>query len=420
MSPQILIVGAGAAGLLAARRLSASGFNVHLIEAAEFAGGRIRTVSISGFPAPVEAGAEFVHGDLPVTVALAREAGVSLVNTHFEQMAVGSQAAGPSYWDEMMEKMGRLDKDVAVADFLSTYFGGEKYEMLRRSVRGFAEGYDLADLNSASTKALYAEWSSEEGTPGYRPEGGYGRLVDFLVRQCDRLGVAMHFSTPVTEIHWQEGSVDLVTGGGSNYEGAAVLVTVSLGALFRLAFKPAIPDYLQAARRIGYGSVVKILLNFRSAFWRKKKGDETTLFVLSDQPVPTWWTQTGATSTLLTGWLTGENMRRFLRLDEKGQVDACLASLERIFSLGTGDLRNELMACYIIDWGQQPNVYGGYSFETVTTPESRRVLNTPVGDTVYFAGEAVDEGQAPGTVEAAFHSGLVAAEKIIARHQPRY
>src|SRR5579872_5406030 len=123
MSSQILIVGAGAAGLQAARQLSAAGFVVRIIEAVESAGGRMRTLSIPGFSEPVEAGAEFVHGDLPITLGLAREAGVSLISTHFEQLTVGQQAAGPDYWDELMEEMGRLDRDMPVAEFLATHFG---------------------------------------------------------------------------------------------------------------------------------------------------------------------------------------------------------------------------------------------------------------------------------------------------------
>ena len=63
-----------------------------------------------------------------------------------------------------MDQMAALDQDMAVADFLNTYFGGEANERLRWAVRRFAEGYDLADINFASTKALYREWSRDEGT----------------------------------------------------------------------------------------------------------------------------------------------------------------------------------------------------------------------------------------------------------------
>jgi monoamine oxidase len=176
---------------------------------------------------------------------------------------------------------------------------------------------------------------------------------------------------------------------------------------------------MEAVGSIGWGSVIKILFEFRTRWWEKGR-DGKTLFILSRQPVPTWWTQPQPFSTLLTGWLTGEHMRRFQKLDEKDRVETCLASLAAIFSVDNAFLKDQLVAFRIFDWAQQPFILGGYSYDTVKTPECRQLLRTPVADTLYFAGEAVYDGPVPGTVEAAFHSGMEAAEKIIARHKPRY
>ena len=178
---------------------------------------------------------------------------------------------------------------------------------------------------------------------------------------------------------------------------------------------PAVPEVLQAAGGIGYGSVIKILLEFRTPFWREGRPGAQTLFIVSRQPVPTWWTQLEEASTLLTGWLTGENMRRFRALSPQDRLRSCLASLAEIFSRDAVVLRNELVASRIVDWQEHPYIHGGYSFDMVTTPACRRLLREPVAETLYFAGEALYEGNAPGTVEAAFHSGLEVAEKIIAR-----
>ena len=140
------------------------------------------------------------------------------------------------------------------------------------------------------------------------------------------------------------------------------------------------------------------------------------MFIVSEQQVPVWWTQADEGSTLLTGWLTGENMRRFQALDPQDRLAHCLSSLAAIFSRDIALLQDQLEAFRIFDWREQPYVHGGYSFDMVMTPASRQILRTPVAETLYFAGEAIYEGSAPGTVEAAFHSGLEVAEKIIARH----
>src|ERR1700742_3109045 len=118
MASSILVIGAGAAGLIAARQLAAAGFAVTLLEAAAVPGGRIFSFSIPGFAGFVEAGAEFVHGDLPITLQLAREAGILLIPTHHSQMTVGSQnQSGPFNWDELMKVMSELKEDMSFESF---------------------------------------------------------------------------------------------------------------------------------------------------------------------------------------------------------------------------------------------------------------------------------------------------------------
>ncbi|HLX67410.1 MAG TPA: NAD(P)/FAD-dependent oxidoreductase, partial [Puia sp.] len=384
MSSRILIIGAGASGLIAGRRLAAEGFSVILLEAAAVPGGRIHSFPIPGFTGLVEAGAEFVHGDLPITLQLAREAGVSLIPTDHSSMTaeqnkmpVGAQIDAPFHWEELMDEMAKLTADQPIAQFLATHFPGEKYARLRRSVQRFAEGYDLADLATASTKTLYTEWSGEEDSGEYRVQGGYGQLVDYLVRECRRLGAHVHFGSPVTEVRWEAGSVEAVTAGGERFMAEQLIVTASLGALPRIVFKPSIVHLMEAVAGIGYGSVIKILLEFRTPFWREGRPGAQTLFILSEQPVPVWWTQVEEQSTLLTGWLTGENMRRFQALDPNERLEQCLLSLAGIFSRDIALLRNELAAFRIFDWLEQPFVHGGYSFDMVKTPACRQRLRTP-------------------------------------------
>ena len=414
MSSKVLIIGAGASGLMAGRRLAAEGFAVTLLEAATVPGGRIHSFSIPGFTALVEAGAEFVHGDLPITFQLAHEAGALLIPTNHSQMTPEHEKVdAPFHWIDLMKEMARLEDDQPIAQFLDTHFPGEKYARLRRSVQRFSEGYDLADLATVSTKALYLEWSGEEDSSEYRVEGGYSRLVDYLVRECRRIGASVHFGSPVTEVRWQAGSVEVMTAAEQRFTAERLIVTASLGVLPGIVFLPSIPDIIQAAGGIGYGSVIKILLEFKTPFWREIRPGAETIFIVSEQPVPTWWTQADEKSTLLTGWLTGENMRQFQALDPQDRLEHCLSSLAAIFSRDIALLRDELAAFRIFDWQEQPYVHGGYSFDMVITPACRQLLRTPVAETLYFAGEAIYEGSVPGTVEAAFHSGLEVAEKII-------
>jgi monoamine oxidase len=331
--------------------------------------------------------------------------------------------------------MAALEEDEPIAAFLAREFPGDKYSGLRDSVRGFAEGYDLADMNRASTKALYKEWAHESEEEEYRLEGGYRRLAGHLVTQCLANGCAIHFSTPVTHIRWQKGRVEVTAAAGQIFTGNRLVIAVPLSVLqadgpdlppgpsssapriqlLPLQFFPSIPIHLQAARQLGYGSVIKILLEFKTAFWKEKKKTGQTLFILSDEPVPTWWTQPEDANTLLTGWLTGDNMRAFQNLTGPGRLDACLSAVASIFTVDRTFLQRQLTASRILDWSAAPYIAGGYSFEAINGAEARAILSQPVEQTLYFAGEALYEGAAPATVEAAFCSGHTVAQKIIAQ-----
>ncbi|HEY4336622.1 MAG TPA: NAD(P)/FAD-dependent oxidoreductase [Puia sp.] len=434
MSTSIIIIGAGAAGLQAGRRCSQAGHRVILLEAAAEPGGRILGLAPEGFRAPVEGGAEFIHGSLPLSLGLMKEAGIVLRAVKSEMVrrpagSGGSAGSGDSGgeeehggvmgadWGALMEAMAGLTRDLPMAEFLATHFDGERYTSLRESARRFAEGYDLADLNRASTLALYKEWSGEEGEEEWRPVAGYRQMIDFLATECGRNGAELYYSSPVTEVSWQQGRVAAKTAGGRVYTADTLVVSVSLGVLASgdIRFHPALPEMEEGVRQLGFGSVIKILLEFKHPFWLDEKPKDQTLFILSDQPVPTWWTQTEEDSRLLTGWLAGDRMRRFQQLDEAGRVGSCLRSVAAIFSREVEELSAELVGILVLDWSLMPFVKGGYSYETVGAAKARASLSRPFGDTVYLCGEALYEGESPGTVEAALQSGWDVAEKIIAR-----
>jgi monoamine oxidase len=443
MASSIIIIGAGASGLAAARRLSGAGFVVTVLEAGAEPGGRILSLAPgeaareaavpaaagqSRFSGVVEGGAEFIHGELPLSLQLAKEAGVPLHPVRGQMVRLqrgkglgssGGDAFMGKDWDLLMERMEELREDEPIADFMVRNFSGDRYTALRDSVRRFAEGYDLADIQRVSTKALYNEWAREGEDEEYRPVGGYRRLVDFLVTECRKQGCVFHFSSAVAQVSWQPGRVEARTGGGQVFEADRMLVTVSLGVLQAgpsvLDFSPVIPDWLTAARQLGYGSVIKILLEFKRPFWEKEKKKDQTLFIISDESIPTWWTQPEAGSCLLTGWLAGGPMTQFQALDRQERIDSCLRSLASIFSIGEEELRELLSASLILDWAGAPYIRGGYSFDTVGAAAARAQLSLPVGQTIWFAGEALYEGMAPGTVEAAFTSGDGTAKKIIAQ-----
>lgn len=420
----VIIIGAGASGLMAAMQLSAGGRVVVVLEARERLGGRIHTIHSPGFGTAVEAGPEFVHGDLPLTLGLLQKAGIPLTpaggKMYRSEGGKWKTSHGPvKGWDDLLKRMGTLDKDMPVEAFLDEYYPGPENDDLRKFMRRYAEGYDLADTRIASTSALYSEWSRED-QPQRRVEGGYERLISHMAGEAARQGCTIHTGAIVKEIDWSPGSVRVMSADGRRFTGSAALVTVPLGVLqstadekAHITFFPSIPTRLLAAGRMGYGSVIKILLQFKEPFWRERTPGLG--FLISDQSLPVWWTQAPSEQALLTGWFGGPRTAAYRDSAPDQVIKAALHSLSVIFQLDETFLRTSLQDSLVADWSRDPFALGAYSFSAVEERKARQLLNTPVDNTLFFAGEALYEGDStPGTVEAALASGQAVAAAIAA------
>jgi phytoene dehydrogenase-like protein len=181
----IVVIGAGAAGLMAARELARAGKRVTILEARDRCGGRIHPLPVAEFGYPAEGGAEFVHGEAPVTHGLLREAGLSLLPIEGAQWTVedGKLSRGGSQDPDeaqLHKALQELNDDLTVAEFLGRHFAGPKYDRLRHSIERMVEGYDAADPERASILALRDEWMDGGRNTQARIAGGYGALVEFL------------------------------------------------------------------------------------------------------------------------------------------------------------------------------------------------------------------------------------------------
>lgn len=414
----VIIIGGGIAGLIAAKKLCAQQ-KVILLEARERFGGRIHTLVPDNFPGlPVEGGAEFIHGKLPATFDLLHKYKIPFHKVEGEMVNLTKEKSsaheGPA-WNKMLRQMSTLKKDITLSDFLNSHFSSEKNISFNNSIKKFASGFDLADPDIASAIKLYQEWDAESDDQ-FRIDGGYKKLIDALHDDCIQSGCEIHLSTVVKEIRWSKNSVSVLTTTGKLFDASKALITVPAGVLKDetkkgfIHFIPAIPEKINAYKEIGFGSVIKILLVFNAAFWQSQY--KHAGFFFTPYSIPVWWTQEPQKNNLLTGWLGGAEAKKWDQESDEKIIEAAIETLALSFELPDDQIKKMLVYSKIINWNTEDFSNGGYSFSTLNTTIAKKQLAEPILDTIYFAGEALNDGVMQGTVEAALQSGIETAKKM--------
>jgi monoamine oxidase len=428
----VIIIGAGASGLMAGNLLAKAGKKVTILEGKPRAGGRIHTFRPASGPAFFEAGAEFIHGDLPHTFKVLKKAGIDYEKVkgttwQFKNGALKEDEEFIPNWKGLMKKLKGLEYDMTVDDFLQQYFSGEDDATMRASVKGFVQGYDAADIKRASAFAFRDESLDENDATQYRIKGGYIQLVAFLEQQCRKQSADIRFSTVVKKVTWSEHQVTVMSEDDQIFHARQLLITVPLGVLQAeahqkgaISLSPPLPEKYQAFQSMGFGAVVKILLEFHAPFWLEKgsvknkdKGLKDLSFIFSDASIPTWWTQFPDKSSLLTGWLGGPDAAALADKPDEFISDMALEALTTLFNFSKAALREKLQEVHIFNWMKDPLARGAYTYATTGHEAALEAISRPVSDTIYFAGEACYKGAEIGTVEAALASGYETAEKML-------
>ena len=315
-----------------------------------------------------------------------------------------------------MRQLRNLKTDITILQFLEENFSDPEYIHLRQAVQRFSEGFDLADISKASILSVKKEWEDIDKKQ-YRIKGGYIQLIDHLVKSCRQLNTDFYFNTCVNKIDHEEGNVTAHTIDNKKFHADKLIITVSAGVLQSgtIQFKPALTDHAIAIQGLGFGGVIKFLLEFKTNFW--KEFDEETGFLLTDEEIPTWWTQLPAENNLLTGWLGGPNATKKIFEPDSSLLQTALLSLSSIFRIPPSMLQEELTNYKIINWLSYPYIKGGYSYNTLNSEKAKEILASPVNNTIFFAGEAISKSESQGTVESALQSGHDTAKLLIGHYK---
>jgi monoamine oxidase len=435
----VAILGAGVAGLEAARVLHEHEIDFIVLEARERVGGRVFSLHDESLPVAIELGAEFVHGRAPELRDIAQEGPFAIADIDGQRWEShqGRLRRADDFWDRLDVVMGKLrtrGQDRSFEQFLKSA------HRLERRARSFAlqwvENFHAADPARVSERAL-----AEGGSPGDdvrerrlgRVLGGYDAVARWIGR-----GIADHirFGTVVTGVQWEEGAVRIETrqpsGTSSGLAARAVIVALPLGVLVArpgepgaVAFDPPLArDSTKAAALEGMtmGAVARVTLRLREPFWassrfaRRAKDqnlDRLSFLHTEDRDFPVWWTSYPVSAPVLVAWRGGMRAREISAAGEDQAVELALAALARQFGLTRREARGMVTATWFHNWESDPYARGAYSYVVVGGNDASAKLARPVRRTLFFAGEASDSEGRTGTVHGAIASGRRAATQIL-------
>ncbi len=433
----VIVVGAGAAGLAAASELAESGLSVLVLEARDRIGGRIFTHQDPRLEFPIELGAEFIHGRPPEIFNLLRKHKVTITEVEGDDWCVRDDRLSPcDFFSEVEDILQRMDDrgpDESFQSFLQRCCP-EAWPEAKQQALSYVTGFNAADPAQVSVHWLVQEMKAEEeidGDHAFRARNGYSALLEILRERLAGTSVRIKTNTAVERVAWSKDNVSInavCLGSPVSFRARRALLTVPLGVLQMPAgepgaieFHPALPEEkMKALGGLEMGNVIRIVLRFRERFWDQVSPDSSRTKTLArmsflfskDEWFPTWWTAMPEQVPLITGWAPFRCAER-VASGEMSVVARSLQSLSGLLKVSMKKLEHLLEDAYFHDWQNDPYSRGAYSYAKVGAAHASEVLSRPVEDTLFFAGEATDVSGNTGTVHGAIASGQRAVAEII-------
>jgi len=420
MERTAIIIGAGAAGLAAAQRLSRAGHRVTVLDARPRIGGRVCT-DYSFAAVPIELGAELIHGEGAVTHAIAREAGLATVPVDRYgglRWADGGPArplaALPAPLRSTIPALYAALHALPAAELardrsLAAELRGQGFDAQALAIADVLLAQTCcAALESLSCADLAREQRVDHaGAQEFRLPGGYSPLLAWLAQ-----GAQLVLDTPVSAVrHGAEGVA--VTAGGRRFAAEACIVTVPVSVLAAGAIRfdpPLGPAKRDAIAAFGSEPATKLFFRFDAPLW-----DADLTYMAHTGLLSRWWTPAhhAPEVPLICCYVTAERARTVDALDDTELRHLALGELAGL--LGEPAVRERCVGMLRSAWGPDPLARGGYAHLPPGAADARPALAAPEGQRLFFAGEATAHDTNPQTVHGAIESGYRAADELLSR-----
>jgi monoamine oxidase len=408
MDSAVVIVGAGVAGLAAARQLTAAGRRVVILEARSRLGGRILTVRDPLSPFPIELGAEYVNGaarEMWKIIDSARLPTIEVMgdNYHSTNGKLQKVEPRPNEFERVYDAL-RVAPEQSFAEFLANSTLDEE---TRARVSAYVETFNATGNETLSTGYVLETEVAGASERTFRMLGGYDEIVRWLWHGIDSRFADLRLNTEVRSIRWKRGEVEIETSHGV-CRGEKAIITVPIGVLAAGAihFHPEPPVLRPVCEAMAMGHAVRVVLRFRERFWEQDDRKHLSFLFADDELIPTWWTAVPARAPVVTGWTAGPKAAPLLGLSEHEVGNQATRALARALGCEETFVFDRLEAVHCHDWQADPWSRGAYCFVRPGGMDVQRWLGQPVQETLYFAGEATEATGHCGTVHGAIASGV--------------
>jgi monoamine oxidase len=405
----VVIIGAGAAGIGAARELKRLGKSFVVLEARERAGGRVFTDISLG--QPVDMGAAYIHfAETNPWTALAQEAGVEPLGGYRLWGGAKAYRAGVALDDlALSNRLTALRKVPDIYDEVEERGDVSLAQALRDQDQDVQDAGRIQAQMAAGEDPEWvsvSDWQRLEGGQNRIVPGGYGTLVAKTAEVF-----APRYGIKVLAVDWSGAAVTVTTDKGA-IRARKVIVTVPIGVLKagHIRFTPGLP--LEAARSLDglkMGALTKIVLRFnkeRLGFiphqFLAEIGDPSRAMTFETWPFD---------HDVILATLGGDYARGVARLGEKAAVEH---AMERLIKITGHDVRKNFKEGRLAGWSEDPFSLGAYAVALPGRMRSRENLAKPIGDRIWFAGEAT-AGVYSMTAGGAYLAGRDAAKQAAAR-----
>ena len=399
----VVIVGAGAAGIAACHRLSAAKLRVVALEARDRLGGRAWTMPTS-LGKPVDLGCEWLHSaeinpwsdiavELGFTIDRTLPDWTSRIAIHHGEKANDDWQHARDEFEEAYNRAAKLPYDQPASALLPP---GRRWNKLFDAISTWANGAEL-DHVSVKDRQNY-----DNTALNWRCDDGYGALMNAFAE-----GLPIERETVVTAIDHRGRRIRISTSRGE-LTAAAVIVTISTNLLAAEAirFTPALPQIIDAAHGLPCGVANKCFLALDGA---EPAESYRHLIGRTDR------TETGNYQIRPHGWpmiscYFGGHLS--VQLEKDGPEAMAAFSIDELAGIYGNDIRSRLRLLASSAWGTDPHARGSYSCALPDHVGDRVTLARPIEDRLFFVGEACSQDQF-GTAHAAFTTAVSAAERII-------